>query len=60
MITYTQHDTHISVRLDGKRVGEIRKVEGGFHYKPTGAPAGETMATVSAVRRSIEGRDENA
>lgn len=46
----------LKVRLDGRLVGEIRKVEGGFRYFPKGAGqdgGGEVFPTVTAVQKSL-------
>lgn len=46
---------YIVVKLGGKIVGRIQEHKWGFHYKPTGAPAGDTFKTVEQVKASIEG-----
>jgi hypothetical protein len=44
----------IKVRLDGRQVGEIRKVEGGYQYFPKGQrTGGPVLPTVTAVQRSL-------
>jgi len=44
----------LKVRVDGRIVGEIRKVEGGFQYFPKGQKTGgEIFKSVSAVQRSL-------
>ena len=46
------------VYLDGKHIGDIKPVAGGFCYYPKSAsgkaPAGEVFATVAEVKRSLE------
>lgn len=44
----------IRVSLGRKKVGEIRKVDGGYAYKPIKGSFGETFATVKGVKRSLE------
>jgi len=65
MITYEdynhrgRHETR--VRLDGKFVGTIKLVEGGFRYFPKGVGkgmAGELFKTVREVQRSLEPEDD--
>lgn len=53
MITYK---TIIEVLVDGKKTGEIRETDGGFHYVPNGGLkyAGETFRTLGEVKRSLE------
>lgn len=59
MITYTEiHGSStvlFNVRLDGKRVGVIRRGPLGFYYKPTGGPSGDSFPSIEAVKQSIEG-----
>jgi len=46
------------VRMDGRIVGEIRRVDGGYQYFPKGSSkgnGGEIFPTVAAVQRSIGG-----
>lgn len=44
----------IKVRMDGRIVGEIRKVEGGYQYFPKGqAAGGSVFPTVQAVQASL-------
>lgn len=45
----------LKVRLDGKVVGEIRKVEGGYQYVSKGnRHRGEVLPTVDAVQKTLE------
>lgn len=66
MIAMIEYDTiegrrgtwRINVKLDGKVVGAIRLVEGGFRYFPKGSKrgvAGELFKTVREVQADIEG-----
>lgn len=44
----------LQVRLDGRIIGEIRKVEGGYQYVPKGQKTGgDILPTVNAVQRSL-------
>jgi len=46
---------HIQVRQDGKIIGEIRKVSGGFQYFPKGhKEGGDIFSTLLAVKKSLE------
>jgi len=45
----------VVVRLEGKVVGDIRKVEGGWQYKPKGARPGGVFPTLEACKASLEG-----
>lgn len=62
MITYEEYSTTrgkwgIRVKLNGKRMGSIKLVEGGFRYFPKGSKkgfAGELFKTVREVQRSLE------
>ena len=55
MISYICGNTGVSVRIDGKVVGEIRRVEGGFQYFPKGhSNGGEILPTVKAVKLTLE------
>jgi hypothetical protein len=59
MITYEKFLGGERVNLDGKVVGVIQTVPGGFAYIPKGSKiTGETFTTVAGVKRSLEGRDE--
>lgn len=44
----------IDVRLDGKIVGEIRRVATGYCYKPKGRKPGDVFPSVEAVKQSLE------
>jgi RimJ/RimL family protein N-acetyltransferase len=51
----------ISVKLDGKIVGAIKLVEGGFAYFPKGSRKGfatEVFKSVREVQRSLETVEE--
>lgn len=58
-ITYEASDKLLNVRLDKKIVGSIHKnpKNGLFYYKAKGASKckGQEMASIEAVKRSIEG-----
>jgi len=55
MISYVCGNNGVSVRVEGKVVGEIRKVDGGFQYFPKGqSKGGEVLPTVQAVKRTLE------
>lgn len=44
----------LKVRLDGRVCGEIRRVDGGYQYFPTGARiGGQVLPSVDAVQRSL-------
>lgn len=48
----------LKVRMDGRVVGEIRKVASGYQYFPKGrSEGGEVFPTVQAVQDSL--RDED-
>lgn len=49
--------TCIQVRVDGRLAGHIRAVLNGFRYHPLHGEPGETFATVSQVKQSLEGDD---
>lgn len=58
MIKYKENaKTHnIIVQLDGKTVGEIRKVADGFQYFPKGQTVGgQVWSTVGECKCDIEG-----
>ena len=44
----------VRVYLDGKFVGEIKQVGGGWAYFPTGHMLGDVFTSISAVKKSIE------
>lgn len=56
MLTYEEYLGGTRVLLDGKRADVIVAVAGGFAYQPQGRAKlqGETFATVSEVKRSLE------
>jgi hypothetical protein len=56
VITYTEelNQGRIRVKLDGKTVGYILKVDGGYQYKTIGGTLGEVFATLAACKRSLE------
>ena len=44
----------LKVRIDGRICGEIRRVAGGFQYRPKGCKAGgEVLPTVEEVQQSL-------
>lgn len=44
----------LKVRCDGKIIGSIKKVEGGYQYFPTGyKEGGEILSSVSAVQKTL-------
>lgn len=63
MITYeiakAGSDAVLKVVLDGRWVGDIRKAPGGFQYCPKSGERGAIRPTVPAVKREIEGSDED-
>jgi len=45
----------LKVRLDGRHIGEIRKVAGGYQYFPKGKNyGGDILPTVGDVQQSLE------
>lgn len=55
MITYKSSKLGLKVLLEGKIVGEIRSVEGGYQYFPKGQKeGGEVFASIFLVKHSIE------
>lgn len=57
MITYKHDGLHpfkITVKLEGKNVGYIRRAKDGYFYRPIGGDEGEHFASVEAVKFSIE------
>ena len=56
MITYQpMSEKSITVFLDKKIVGHIKKVDGGFQYFPKGCKdGGDILPTVFAVKQSLE------
>lgn len=55
MITYKMKNGDIQVFLDGKRIGAIRHVANGYHYKPINSAPGATFETIAQVKKDIEG-----
>ena len=55
-LTYEQNpDGKISVKLFGKTLGHICKVDGGYAYKAKGLKVyGETFKTIAAVKKTLE------
>lgn len=52
-------NTPIPVRYNGKRVGTIKPVEGGWQYFPINYKhGGEIYATIGEVQKSLEFEDE--
>ena len=58
-LTYKiQSDADIAVRLDGRKVGEIRLTPQGFRYFPKGSEfAGEAFPTLALCKGSLEDED---
>ena len=55
MITYEAGSERIAVKLDGKHVGDIETVTGGYAYcTKDGKHWGETFPTTAEVKRSLE------
>jgi hypothetical protein len=55
MLTYK--DTTTTVKLEGKVIGTINEVEGGWQYTPKGHGkkwAGDVYPTLNAVKLSLE------
>lgn len=53
-ITYLYEEKH-GVYLDGRKVGEIRRIPGGYGYYPKGKKeCGEVYRELNACKRSIE------
>jgi hypothetical protein len=59
MISYTPNpDQSITVHLDKKVVGTIRRVAGGWQYFPQGRKEGGSIwPSIARVKREIEGED---
>lgn len=55
-ITYHPQKTgNIIVRLDRRKVGEIRERQGGFRYYPKGsASPGDWFPSLNAIKASLE------
>lgn len=56
MLTYKEVTT-VTVKLDGKVIGHIKEVDGGWQYTPKGHSrkwAGEVLPTLKAVKLSLE------
>ncbi len=52
MLTYA---TRIAVKLDGRPIGEIRQVPGGWQYFPKGhKEGGDVFPTLEGCKRSLE------
>lgn len=52
---------NMTVILDGKAVGEIRKVDGGYAYFPDAGRdglCGETFPTIEQVKKDVRGDDQ--
>lgn len=56
MITYGKFDgNQMVVHLEGKKVGDIHKVEGGYQYFPNNqTKGGEIFSTIADVKLSLE------
>ena len=59
VIEYFETPKAMTVKIDGKKTGEIAGSKGGgYHYRPKGGKVfGETFATIREVQGSIEGED---
>lgn len=44
----------VAVYLDGKKIGVIHKVDGGFQYRTKSGSRGEIFKTLAAVKTSLE------
>lgn len=56
-VSYKACAGYFRVMLEGRRVGQIVPVEGGWHYVPNGDRlAGETFPTFALCCASLEGR----
>jgi hypothetical protein len=54
-IAYQTGEFKTAVWLDGKKIGEIRRVFGGFQYFPNGQKTGGEIFTAQAdCRKSLE------
>lgn len=54
LYTESNPNAPVLVRLDGRVVGEIRPVEGGWQYVPKGAKeGGEIFVTLGGCQRSL-------
>ena len=55
MIKYMLRPLYLSVLLDGKKVGEIRKVKGGFQYFPKGSKnGGDVIPQLIDLKKQLE------
>ncbi len=53
-------NTPIPVKFDGKKVGTIKPVEGGWQYFPLNhKQGGEIYPTIQLVQKSLEFEDED-
>lgn len=58
-IEYVPTKNSTTVKLDGAKVGEIKKVEGGYQYSTKhGTIKGEVLPTEAAVKCSLEDESE--
>ena len=53
-IAYQTFSSNIHVYLEGKLVGKIYPVLGGYRYQPKGSKPGDKFATIQAVKESLE------
>lgn len=50
-----EYITTVTVKMDGKAIGVIKEVEGGYQYFPKGSKTGgDILASVAAVRATLE------
>ncbi len=57
--TEGRHDIPVPVRLNGRRVGTIKPVNGGWQYFPLNhKQGGEVFATITKVQKSLEFSEE--
>lgn len=58
MITYESHkyvcSNNLIVKIEGKRVGEIKEVIDGWQYFPKGKAPGAEWSSLAHCKRSIE------
>lgn len=58
MIEYLLSSGNLKVRLDGKIIGSIHTINGGFQYFPKGSKTGgKLFPSLEACKRSLEEDD---